>query len=259
VHGVRGFYRGDGVARSGNGRWCRRPAGRATWKLEDAASGNPGDVGGAAEPAKRLFVQLGPAARPSREGVADEVRPGTQPQDGQILRPHDSRQYDAVLLLAERKAQQTGRACLDRLRPSTLSPVDLVTLARSPTDPRANSSASFRRPAVRHRSRYVTGSTSFRSPAVRHRVRRASHRQNRQNPRGGSGRFAAEATGGASGSLGAGRGAIGEARGPELLRANPAQLLEALERALHDPGLHPRPGRGHRGVVWAGDYFTMRR
>ena len=48
-------------------------------------------------------------------------------------------------------------------------------------------------------------------------------------------------------------------RGPERLRANPAQLLEALERALHDPGLHPRPGRGHRGVVGAGDYFTMRR
>ncbi len=214
-----------------------------------------------APPSRRNVSSCSSAQRraPSREGVADEVRPGTQPQDGQILRPHDSRQYDAVLLLAERKAQQTGRACLDRLRPSTLSPVDLVTLARSPTDPRANSSASFRRPAVRHRSRYVTGSTSFRSPAVRHRVRRASHRQNRQNPRGGSGRFAAEATAGASGSLGAGRGAIGEARGPELLRANPAQLLEALERALHDPGLHPRPGRGHRGVVWAGDYFTMRR
>ena len=26
-------------------------------------------------------------------------------------------------------------------------------------------------------------------------------------------------------------------RGPDRLRANPAQLLEALERALHDPGL----------------------
>ncbi len=31
-------------------------------------------------------------------------------------------------------------------------------------------------------------------------------------------------------------------RGPERLRANPAQLLEAFERALHDPGLRqPRP------------------
>jgi len=30
-------------------------------------------------------------------------------------------------------------------------------------------------------------------------------------------------------------------RGPERLRANPAQLLEALERALHDPGLR-QPG-----------------
>ena len=30
--------------------------------------------------------------------------------------------------------------------------------------------------------RYVTGSASFRRPAVRHRMRRASHRQNRQNP-----------------------------------------------------------------------------
>ena len=37
-------------------------------------------------------------------------------------------------------------------------------------------------------------------------------------------------------------------RGPERLRANPAQLLEALERALHDPGLHPRPGRDCTGA-----------
>ena len=30
-------------------------------------------------------------------------------------------------------------------------------------------------------------------------------------------------------------------RGPERLRANPAQLFQALERALHDPGLR-QPG-----------------
>jgi len=91
---------------------------------------------------------------------------------------------------------------------------------------------------------------------VRHRVRRARVTDKTDETPERSGRFAAEATSGASGRLGAGRGArsgspVGAeprveveahrgpppVRGPERLRANPAQRREALERALNDPGL----------------------
>jgi len=38
-------------------------------------------------------------------------------------------------------------------------------------------------------------------------------------------------------------------RGPDRLRANPAQLFEALERALHDPGLcQPDPASTRPGI-----------
>src|SRR5713101_5525797 len=91
------------------------------------------------------------------------------------------------------------------------------------------------------------------------RVGRASHRQNRQNPRGGlvgSSPRLLQGFRGTSGPDGARSGMpVGAeppveveahrgpppVRGPERLRANPAQLFEALERALHDPGLR-QPG-----------------
>ncbi len=62
------------------------------------------------------------------------------------------------------------------------------------------------RDALRDRFRFV------RRPAVRHRVRARESPTKPTNPPGWSGRFVAEATAEASGSLEAGRGALGDAR-----------------------------------------------
>src|SRR6266542_5121274 len=99
-------------------------------------------------------------------------------------------------------------------------------------------------------TRYVTRS-------VGHRVGRASPRQNRHNPRDGlvgssprllQGLGEPRPDAARSGPVDAQPRVEVEAhRGPppvwspDRLRANPAQLLEALERALHDPGLR-QPG-----------------
>ena len=51
------------------------------------------------------------------------------------------------------------------------------------------------------------------------------------------------------------------AAGSEVLEATAASRGLRWNRTRGRPPSkqHPHPGRGHRGVVWAGDYFTMRR
>jgi len=82
VHGVRGFYRGDGVARSGNGRWCRRPAGCGArvqgWSPRGRARRFPvAEIGETTE--QGLAAACGPPAR----SPAARAGPGSRGVPGQ--------------------------------------------------------------------------------------------------------------------------------------------------------------------------------